>query len=240
MVIAALLAGGSGARMGGAVPKQFLNIGGTPVLVHSLRAFVQSGLVDACVISVPAAFLETTRDLVQKEGTESCPVHVIEGGATRSGTLLKILEYLDENGLLQDSILLTHDAVRPFISGRIIADNIAAARELGACNTCVPATDTIFLSADGRVIDSVPERSTVYHAQTPQSFAGDALYALCREIPPAEFDRMTDGCSVYAYFGRPVALVEGDRDNIKITWPEDLTRAEEILQRRNSATDQES
>ena len=117
---------------------------------------------------------------------------------------------------------------------RIIADNIAAVRETGECNTCIPATDTIFLSADGKTIDSVPDRSTVFHAQTPQSFAGEALYALCRELPPAELDRMTDGCSVFARFGRPVALVEGDRDNIKITWPEDLTRAEEILQRRNS------
>lgn len=237
MVIAALLAGGSGSRMGGTLPKQFLNIGGTPVLIHSLRAFTQSGLVDACVISVPAAYLALTRSLVQAESTGSCLVSVIEGGATRSGTLLKVLEHLEENGLLQNSVLLTHDAVRPFVSNRMIADNIAAAKAFGACNTCVPATDTIFLSTDGKVIDSVPDRSTVFHAQTPQSFSGEELYALCKALPPAEFDRMTDGCSVYARFGKPVALVEGDRDNIKITYPEDLARAEEILQRRISAAD---
>ena len=88
MVIAALLAGGSGSRMGAALPKQFLKINGVPVLVHSLRAFVQSGLVDACVVSVPTDYIEMTRALAAAEGTERCPVTVIAGGATRSGTLL--------------------------------------------------------------------------------------------------------------------------------------------------------
>ena len=240
MVIAALLAGGSGARMGGALPKQFLNIGGTPVLIHSLRAFVQSGLVDACVVCVPDAYVEETVKLVSPEERLHCPVLVYSGGSTRSETLYLMLGHLDALDLLQDSIVLTHDAVRPFVTKKMIADNIAAATKVGACNTCIPATDTIFISADGKTIDSVPDRSTVFHAQTPQSFRGEELYAMCRAIPEAEFVRMTDGCSVYAYFGRPVALVEGNRDNIKITWPEDLTRAEEILQRRNSSTDQES
>ena len=233
MVIAALLAGGSGSRMGGALPKQFLEIGGVPVLTHSLRAFVQSGLTDACVISVPESYLAYTKALVQKEATAACPVDVIAGGDTRSGTLLRVLEYLDGKGVLSGSVLLTHDAVRPFVSKRMIADNIAAARECGACNTCVPATDTIFISADGKTIDSVPDRSAVFHAQTPQSFRGDELFALCKAIPPSEFNSLTDGCSVYARFGKPVALVAGDRDNLKITWPEDLQRAEDILRRRS-------
>ena len=238
MVVAALLAGGSGARMGGALPKQFLELGGTPVLVHSLRAFVQSGLVDACVVCVPEAYVEATVKLVRPEERLHCPVLVYSGGTTRSGTLYLILGHLDALDLLQDSIVLTHDAVRPFVTKKMIADNIAAATKVGACNTCIPATDTIFLSADGKTIDSVPDRSSVFHAQTPQSFRGEELFAMCRAIPEAEFVRMTDGCSVYAYFGRPVALVEGDRDNIKITWPEDLARAEEILRRRGQTSPQ--
>ena len=232
MVIAALLAGGSGSRMGGSKPKQFLELGGVPVLTHSLRAFVQSGLVDACVVCVPVGYVAETEKLVLPEERLHCPVLVYSGGETRSETLYRVLAHLDALDLLQDSVVLTHDAVRPFVTKKMIADNIAAATKVGACNTCVPATDTIFLSADGKTVDSVPDRSTVFHAQTPQSFRGEELYAMCCALPAEEFARMTDGCSVYAWFGRPVALVEGDRDNIKITWPEDLARAEEILQRR--------
>ena len=229
MVIAAILAGGSGSRMGGEVPKQFLEIGGKPVLLHTLGAFVGSGLVDAAAVSVPEAWVEYTRRLI---GTQRVPVWVIPGGGTRSETLLRLLEFLEAEGKLAGSVVLTHDAVRPFVTRRIIADNIALAKKTGACNTCIPATDTVFLSADGETVSSVPDRRTVFHAQTPQSFRGEELLALCRAAPPEAFSAFTDGCSVFTYFGRPVAMAAGDRENIKITYPEDLETARRILSKR--------
>lgn len=234
MVVAALLAGGSGSRLGGSRPKQFLELGGRPVLLHSLGAFVDSGLTDAAVISVPEAYVPETRRLV---GTQPIPVSVIAGGKTRGETLLRVLEHLEAEGLLAGSVVLTHDAVRPFIDRRIIEDNIRLARSVGACNTCIPATDTVFLSADGKTVSSVPDRSTVFHAQTPQSFRGDELLALCRAVPPADFAAFTDGCSVYAYFGKPVAMAAGDRENLKITYPEDMETAARILQKRTNASE---
>ena len=237
MVIAALLAGGTGKRLGSAVPKQFIPLGGRPVLLHSLFAFTESGLIDRCVLSVPAGYVSLARELIKNAGATGVPVDVMGGGENRSDTLRRILLFLDANGLLKESVLLTHDAVRPFISRRIIEDNIAAVRACGACNTCVPATDTVFLSRDGRFISDVPPRSTVFHAQTPQSFRGDKLLALIEALPPEEFAQMTDGCSVYARFGLPVALVQGDRDNVKLTYPEDIERAEEILRRREKRED---
>ena len=234
MVIAALFAGGSGTRLGAAAPKQFLPLGGEPILVRCLRAFACGGPVELCLVCVPAAYVAYCETLLAEALPETaCPVRVIAGGATRSGTLLSALLYLEKEGLLRDAVLLTHDAVRPFVTRKMIEDNVAAARAYGACNTCVPATDTVFLSADGRFLDTVPARSTVFHAQTPQTFLAEELLELCRRIPPAQFDALTDGCSVYTYFQRPVAMVPGDRDNIKITYPEDLDRAEEILRRRS-------
>lgn len=233
MVIAALLAGGSGSRFGGPVPKQFMCFAGAPVLQHSLSAFLSSPLVDAAVVSVPADLRGKAGEIVNALGGEK-PVFVIPGGKTRSETLLGVLEFLEQKALLRDSIVLTHDAVRPFVTERMIADNIAAARETGACNTSVPATDTVFLSEDGRLISAVPDRSTVFHAQTPQSFRGEELLALCRAMEPEAFAALTDGCSVYTHAGRPVALVPGDRDNIKITFPEDLETAERIYRRRTA------
>ena len=231
MVIAALLAGGAGRRLGASTPKQFLPLAGRAVLLHSLAAFTESGLADRCVLSVPAAHIETALKLV-RSAAFSVPVDVIAGGESRSATLYGVLRALDEKGLLAGSILLTHDAVRPFVTKRVIRDNIAAAARTGACNTCVPATDTVFLSEDGRFMTAVPPRSTVFHAQTPQSFRGGELKALIERLPADEFERMTDGCSVYTRFGLPVEMVEGDRDNIKITYPEDMEKAEQILRRR--------
>lgn len=232
MVAAAILAGGKGVRLGGDLPKQFLDLCGEPVLLRTLRAFVNGG-VDRCVVCVPAGYAAYCEALVRgADLPASCPVSVTAGGATRGDSLVSALSLLEAEGVLDDCILLTHDAVRPFVTPRMIADNAAAARRFGACCTCVPATDTVFLSADGETVSSVPDRKTVFHAQTPQSFRAAELLDLIRRIPPEDFAALTDGCSVYTYFGKPVAMVPGDRDNIKLTYPEDLDRAAEIVARR--------
>ncbi len=228
MVIAAVLGGGRGARMGTEKPKQFLPLGGRPVFLHSLSAFTESGLVDAALLLVPEEYVPFAEEAVRKAGL-SAPVHVLPGGDTRSGSLLKSLEAAKNLWGLENNIILTHDAARPFVTRRMIEENIAAARQYGAVNTCVPATDTVFLSEDGRFISSVPVRKHVYHAQTPQSFRADTLYELIRRLPEGVFDTLTDGCSVFTYFGAPVAMARGSETNLKITYPQDLSHAEEIL-----------
>ena len=228
MVIAAVLAGGTGTRMGSALPKQFIEIAGVPIIIRSIRRLIGNPNVDRCVVAVGEDYLSYTRELIETYIDAGKPVDVIPGGAFRGDTLRKVLAFMEENGFL-DAIVLTHDAVRPFIDDRIINDNILAARGYGACNTCVPAVDTVLLSEGGRFIDSVPPRSTVFHAQTPQSFDAAKLYALIKETPPEVFKTMTDGCSVFIYYGKKVFIVKGSENNIKITFPEDIVRAEVIL-----------
>lgn len=229
MVIAALLAGGSGTRMGTSLPKQYIEIKGKPIIIRSAERFIESGLIDRMIVAVSRDYLPYARGLFEKFLPSYTSLTFIEGGATRSETLMNILLSMRENGMTPEDIVLTHDAVRPFITKKIIEDNIAAAREFGACNTCVPAVDTVFLSADGCFIDSVPDRSTVFHGQTPQSFRTEELYRLCRGIPGDVFVKLTDGCSVYTYHGKKVAMVPGDTENIKITYPEDIKKAELFL-----------
>lgn len=231
MVTAAILAGGTGSRMGADRPKQFLELCGVPILIRSLEAFLQNANVDACVVAVGKDHVQYTEELIARFVRTDKPVSVIEGGAFRGETLLRVLEFLKERGRLE-GILLTHDAVRPFIGDRIIDGNIEAARRTGACNTCIPAVDTVFLSGDGAYIDAVPDRSTVFHAQTPQSFDAEKLYELIAATPPEVFANMTDGCSVFTYHGEKVALTEGSPDNIKITFPGDMQRAEMIMKGR--------
>ncbi len=229
MVIAAILGAGRGTRAGTELPKQFARLGDEPVLLHSLRACLQSGLTDACLLLVPADYADHTRELLRCAGLAEAPVTVLAGGESRGDTLLKALEHVKAVWGLKDTVLLTHDAARPFITRRMIEENIAAAREYGAANTCVPATDTVVLSDDGAFITSVPPRSRVFHAQTPQTFMAEKLYGLIQSMPAAEFAALTDGCSVFTRCALPVYMARGSENNIKITYPGDLKRAEQIL-----------
>ena len=230
MVIAAVLGAGRGARMGADLPKQFLPLGGKPVFMHSLTVLKESGLVDEVLLLVPEEYLLFANDALEEACfTTAAPVHILTGGATRSGSLLRALEFTKAAWGLENNILITHDAARPFVTRRMIEENIALAEEYGAVNTCVPATDTVFLSEDGRFISAVPARKNVFHAQTPQTFRADTLCELIGALPPGVFDTLTDGCSVFTYSGRKVAMAQGSETNIKITYPQDLARAEGIL-----------
>ncbi len=230
MTVAAILAGGSGTRMGTTVPKQFLALEGIPVIIRSIRAFVKHPDTDICIVSVGADYIEYTKKLIGEYFGEAEGIYVIEGGSSRGGTLKRVLEFMKENNMLENTVLLTHDAVRPFINDRIISENIEAAKKYGACNTCVPAVDTVLLSSDGGFISSVPPRSQVFHAQTPQSFDAVRLYSLIEKTPEDVFESLTDGCSVFTLHGERVYIVRGESYNIKITYPDDIVRAKGIIE----------
>ncbi|MBR5409464.1 MAG: 2-C-methyl-D-erythritol 4-phosphate cytidylyltransferase [Clostridia bacterium] len=225
MNLAAILASGRGSRMGADVPKQFLKLGDAPILAVSLKAFLGSGLIDAAVVTVPADFVGETEEMLRRHLPDTdIPVHVIGGGASRGESLIKALEFLAAR-YGKNHIVLTHDAVRPFIDARIIRDNIEAAAQYGAANTCVPATDTVFLSEDGAFMGQTPPRATVFHSQTPQTFRLGEFLDAVKRLPAGVFETLTDGSSVYTYLGLPVRLVPGSPDNVKITFPRDLDRA---------------
>ena len=124
---------------------------------------------------------------------------------------------------------MTHDAVRPFVTYRIIKDNIDAAKKYGACDTVVPATDTIVESQDGVIISAIPDRSKLYQGQTPQSFNALKLQQLYRSLTDGEKEILTDAAKIFVIKGEPVELVRGETYNVKITYPYDLTVAEGLL-----------
>ena len=229
MTAAAILSAGRGTRFGSDVPKQFLNINGVPVLVRSVRAFLELDEISLCVVASGADCIDLTEKLLKKHFPDETRLRVITGGDTRGDTLVKILEYLKENCLLDDCILLTHDAVRPFVTKRIIEENISACRKYGACNTCVKTVDTVLHSADGRFLDCALSRSELYNAQTPQTFDAKTLYELISSLSREKFLSLTDGASVFLTAQRPVFIVRGEDFNIKITYRDDLKRGEQIL-----------
>ncbi|MDR2687716.1 MAG: 2-C-methyl-D-erythritol 4-phosphate cytidylyltransferase [Oscillospiraceae bacterium] len=231
MIIAAILGGGIGSRMGNVnMPKQYLRLGSRPILVHTVEKFFVHPQVERVVVLTPPSWLGFTRDILNEHLPKGHSVAVIAGGERRNDTLRRALDYVREKfGGEEDHILLTHDAVRPFVTHRVIGDNIAAAREHGACDTVVPASDTIVRSEDGAFISDIPPRRALYQGQTPQTFTCSKLRALMESLSPEEEAVLTDACKIYALRGEPVALVQGEVHNIKITYPFDLKVAHAML-----------
>ena len=225
MIYAVIAAGGIGSRMGADKPKQYIEIGGKPIIAHTAEKFFSNNRTDKVIVLVPDEWIDYTKEIFT--GTD---VIVICGGETRNETLMKAIDYIEStDGLRDDTYLVTHDAVRPFVTDDIINANIDAMLKFGATGTVIPATDTVFKSEKGEIIDSIPDRSQLYQAQTPQCFGALKLRELYNSLSDEEKDILTDGCKIYLLKGEDVHLVKGHVSNIKITYPHDLIVAEAIL-----------
>ncbi len=225
MIYAVIAAGGIGSRMGADKPKQYIEIGGKAIILHTAEKFINNSRTDKVIVLVPEDWVDYTKEIFKQTD-----VIVIPGGDTRNETLMKAIDYIeDTDGLSENTYLLTHDAVRPFVSDDIINANIDAMLTYGATGTVIPATDTVFYSDNGKVINSIPDRSKLYQAQTPQCFEAIKLRELYNGLSDDEKEILTDGCKIYLLKGQDVYLVKGHVSNIKITYPHDLIVAEAIL-----------
>ncbi|MBQ9983253.1 MAG: 2-C-methyl-D-erythritol 4-phosphate cytidylyltransferase [Lachnospiraceae bacterium] len=230
-VYGVILAGGVGTRMGNVEkPKQFMELGGKPIIVHTIEKFVMNGEFCGILVLTPKQWMKHTEDLIRKYVTKDERVKVIEGGATRNETIMNAIAYIDGQGDLdEETIIVTHDSVRPFLTHRIIEENIRYAREYGACDTVIPATDTIVESMDNQLISNIPDRSKMYQGQTPQSFRAKHLKDIYESLTKEEKEILTDACKILVIKGEKVHLVDGEESNIKITYPYDLRVAEALL-----------
>lgn len=232
-VFGVVLAGGKGTRMGNVEkPKQFMEIGNKPIIIHTIEKFVMNSTFEKVLVLSPKQWIKHTEDLVRKyiaKSKSECVV-VIEGGNTRNETIMNSIAYIEKLGKLNDdTIIVTHDSVRPFVTHRILEENIRYAMEVGACDTVIPATDTIVESKDHTLISAIPDRSVMYQGQTPQSFKAVKLRDLYNGLTAEEKSILTDACKIMVIKGEKVRLAEGEVSNIKITYPYDLRVAEALL-----------
>ena len=230
-VYGVILAGGHGARMGNLdKPKQFLEIGGRPVIIHTIEKFVINPKFKEIIVLVPKQWLAYTKDIICYYIPHCDSITVIEGGETRNETIMDSIKYIEGQGNLTDeTVIVTHDSVRPFVTYRIIEENIRYAIECGACDTVIPASDKIVESCDGKYISGIPDRKKMYQGQTPQSFRAKKLRDIYESLTKEEKEVLTDACKIYVLKNEPVHLVDGEVSNIKITYPYDLRVAEAIL-----------
>lgn len=231
MIYAEILAGGKGTRMGNTeVPKQFLKIGDKPIIIHTVEKFLLNMEFDKILIIVPEAWINTTNDLLGKYIADLSRIEVVQGGPTRNETIMKGIKHIENKyGLNEEDIIVTHDAVRPFISYRIIEDNIKYAKKFGATDTVIPAIDTIVVSHNHQFISDIPVRDNMYQGQTPQAFNIKLLLDTYETLTDKEKDILTDAAKILTLKGVDVKLVDGEYYNIKITTQYDLIVANAIL-----------
>ncbi|MBC8284209.1 MAG: 2-C-methyl-D-erythritol 4-phosphate cytidylyltransferase [Nitrospinae bacterium] len=221
-VCAVVPAGGLGTRMGGAVPKQFQNLDGKPILYYTLKTMQDCGLISELILVVPEK--EYDNACTDWLGKPEIVTKIVIGGEKRQDSVYNgFCEVTPET-----DIVLVHDGVRPFLSHKMILETINAAKEFGAAITAIPVNDTIKrVDASGLVSQTV-DRENLWRVQTPQAFQFKVLQEAFKKANSEKFYGTDEG-TLIEHLGKPVKVVEGSEKNIKITRPEDLELSETFI-----------
>ena len=232
-VTALIVAAGRGVRAAGRkpmIPKQYLSLGGVPMLSRAIAAFAGHPSVDDVIVVIQPEDSGLYEAASQSFSSRLRPP--VAGGAERQDSVRSGLEALAANP--PDRVLI-HDAARPFVDPSLIARVISSLDNHEAALPCVPVTDTLTMAKDGRVTGTLP-RDELWRAQTPQGFRFDAILAAHRAAAKEECATFTDDAGIAQWFGLDVALVEGSETNRKLTSAEDIASADELLRLRAERT----
>ena len=236
MIFGGILAGGIGSRMSQTgLPKQFLELGGVPIIVRTVRRFFEFGKFDRIIITMTETHLEYARELLKKYAIDMARVRLVLGGPSRFESLLCLCRAAAE--MLppgEDALIVTHDCARPFVSLRILEDNLAGMEEFDMVTTSVPTVDTVLISEDGRVGTRVPDRHTIFCDQGPQTLRVRHFLTLVDSLNEEEHAKYIEAGRLYMEKGFRVGIVTGDRMNFKMTTPLDLVVAEALLREDGS------
>jgi 2-C-methyl-D-erythritol 4-phosphate cytidylyltransferase len=223
MNTAIIVAAGSGARFNSDDPKQFIELHGRPLLVHTIERFEQCAAVDTIVLVLPADRIDSFGRSIEEFGLKKVSA-VVKGGATRAESVWNGLNAIDA----RTKIVAVHDGARPLVSVEEIDRTVKKAEQVGAACLVAPVTDTI-KSIRGNEITATLDRNKLRRALTPQAFRVDVLR---KAFDGVELDEsVTDECYLVEDLGHPIAIVEGSPRNIKITHQEDLILAEALMKK---------
>lgn len=221
MNFAIIVAAGSGTRFGAEMPKQFLEIGGKPIVVHTLERFENCAAVDRIILVLPADEIENFRRTAANYNLKKL-VKIVAGGKTRAESVLSGLNAVDADSA---EIIAVHDGARPLVTSEEISATIEKAKQFGAACLVATVTDTIKQVANGKIVGTI-DRSRLRRALTPQVFRFEIL---SEAFAQNDLSAATDECSLVEKLGYEIAFVEGNARNIKITHREDLRVAELFL-----------
>lgn len=229
MNYAIILASGTGTRVKSSkIPKQFIEINNKPIVAHTIDKFLLNKNIDEVIVVCHPEWNSYLTNYLKSFNKKA---YVVDGGETRNISILNGLNFLiNEIKAKDNDIVLTHDAVRMFITDRIINENIEMAKKYGAADTVVPSTDTIIESTDKQFIASIPNRDNLYNGQTPQSFQLGIIYKAYKDNNADT----SDACRlVLENTNTKVSLVIGDYENFKITTDFDLEFAKSVVKKND-------
>lgn len=222
--IAVILASGTGERIGANVPKQFLKIKNKSIIEYSIEAFENNRFIDEIVMVVNLDFRDLFEEILEKNNYKKI-VRVLNGGKIRMESAFIGIKDVDD----EDNVLI-HDGVRPFVSEKIINDCIVALEKYNAVGVGISSVDTIVELEENNVIKHIPQRKFLRRIQTPQCFKGHIIKKAHELAIKDNLKTFTDDCGlVLKYNLTPIFMIDGDEKNIKITQPQDLEFAENLL-----------
>ncbi len=225
--VAVVLAGGSGRRIGGDLPKQFLQVGGRRIIEYSIEAFEKNAGIDEIAVVVNKDFVSPMEGIAAANSWSKLK-HILNGGNERSDSSMSAIRAYE--GI--DCNLIFHDAVRPMVSQRIISDVVSALDTYNSVAVAVPATDTIVkVDESGRMISEILQRQLLRCQQTPQAFRYETIAQAYKfALADPNFVATDDCCVVSRYLpNEKIFIVDGEDSNIKVTYPKDLSLLENLI-----------
>lgn len=221
MNIGVIFAGGVGTRMKSkGLPKQFLEVHGKPIIVHTIEIFESHPEIDAIVVVCVKEWLDYMKQLVTKFALDKVKV-VVQGGETGQLSIFNGLEAAEKIAD-EDSIVLIHDGVRPLINAQTISDNISSVKGYGSAITSVPAKETVVLIDSNNNINEVVDRTRSFIAKAPQSFYLKDILGVQRDAISKGITNAIDSSTLMGMYNRQLKVVIGPFENIKITTPDDF------------------
>lgn len=235
MNIGVIFAGGVGSRMSGsAKPKQFLNVYGKPIIIHTLEIFEMHPNIDAIVVACLGEWIPYLESLIERFNLKKVK-KVVPGGSNGQESIYNGLKAAEEVAAGEKSVVLIHDGVRPLINEKTIDDNIASVEKNGSAITCVKVKETVLVVAEDDSISEIPNRDDTRLARAPQSFyLEDIMECHRKAIEENKYD-FIDSCSMMQYYGKKLFLIEGPQENIKITTPDDLYTLRALLKAKEES-----
>ncbi len=233
MNVALIFASGKGTRMGADIPKQFIEINGKPIIVHTIELFQYHNLIDEIYVVTLEEYMGYMERLKNNYNLDKIK-KITSGGDSAQESIyrgLKLIEkdYMEKN---ENPIVLLHDGVRPFVSSDVITRNVEGVIQNGNAITCIPAYETVLISEDKNCVKEVSIRKNTFIGQAPQSFYLKDIIDAHEIIRNSKngYQNMVDACTIMKTLGRETYMVEGNRGNIKVTTPEDVYTFKGFLQ----------
>ncbi len=229
MIFAAILAGGKGTRVGTDVPKQFLSLNGTPILIQTVNAFLKTNVCDKIYISVNEMWKEHTEKLLREfyDDETVAKMKIVCGGKERIMSFLNVIRDIESvYGIREDDIVLSHDAVRPFVTEEIILDCIEETKKHRVAMATINSADTTYFSKEEGFLGGTYDRKTLFLGQTPQGCKMDLLCEVINSYPEDELLKMTGTSQLFINRGIDVRISKGSVQNFKITTLKDIDFAE--------------